>query len=813
MAIFKSVINVNNGNTGWTKQDVLDALETAFAQLGFNGGSPVIGSPVVFVAPGGSITTGTAARYSAGDNTNPGFPYYGQSQFRFCGGPPIVDKPVITRSFYVTNNGTSSYNFAEQWFLDSYSSSNDTLTITSHNLATGTPLIFNPGGLVSATISPLVNDTTYYVINVDSNTIKLASTLNDANNGTAIPGWSVSSSWNTIPFRRPANNLYDNYQIDVENGDTLKFEVNDTGSGQFFLVGSHTTSTSYSTNYVLSTTNYEAEGWKEFPTGQGTTNVSWQVRGWPQTEDENQYPDYIPGTGLTGIHSYGYANSVNPAMKGVIRILPSTKAYTSHAPYWKYTVPASGSRSQLKIKVHRLPSGLGSPSSAQRAVSGIEIYSKGSGWGTDEAFVIPGSAIGGVNGTNDISVGVNSLTTAQATAFNGVCNLLVTNYGGGSTMYQKSLHGKFAVLKNINDSTKTFGTTYYSFRTSEANSYQLSISSGPMWNALNRRGVNANYDAQTYSGQQFDYGYFLGDNGLDIQLGWNYPYNGSNAFSINYAQTSTPTAYPLAIRIYKAQAPQDSNYAVIQFTQTVNGVINPHGAFSIHRGPGVGANVWDLNHVWNGGLTEYYTGYSPGTAPDEGSYPRAISMSHIVPGYRAHNSQASPQAEPATADGLSLAREANYGYLRNQYHSYGAGDPRVTYECNIDTSNNTYNEPISVMYYRNSDYDAKKDSHLSVNKSERNKKVSPAQNFYKPIKGIPISNQLIPCPYYLPDDFILLQVSTSPGATMFRPGDTVTISSSEVYEIIIGAYDTLSNGLDDVAGNSSMGMLFCARVV
>ena len=117
------------------------------------------------------------------------------------------------------------------------------------------------------------------------------------------------------------------------------------------------------------------------------------------------------------------------------------------------------------------------------------------------------------------------------------------------------------------------------------------------------------------------------------------------------------------------------------------------------------------------------------------------------------------------------------------------------------------------MYYRNSDYDAKKDSHLNVNKSERNKKVSPAQNFYKPIKGIPISNQLIPCPYYLPDDFILLQVSTSPGATMFRPGDTVTISSSEVYEIIIGAYDTLQNGLDDIAGNSSMGMLFCARVV
>ena len=34
MAILKSVVDVNNGNTGWDKSDVLDALETVFANLG-----------------------------------------------------------------------------------------------------------------------------------------------------------------------------------------------------------------------------------------------------------------------------------------------------------------------------------------------------------------------------------------------------------------------------------------------------------------------------------------------------------------------------------------------------------------------------------------------------------------------------------------------------------------------------------------------------------------------------------------------------------------------------------------------------------
>ena len=47
MAILKSVVDVNNGNTGWDKSDVLDALETVFANLGWNNGSAATGVPCV----------------------------------------------------------------------------------------------------------------------------------------------------------------------------------------------------------------------------------------------------------------------------------------------------------------------------------------------------------------------------------------------------------------------------------------------------------------------------------------------------------------------------------------------------------------------------------------------------------------------------------------------------------------------------------------------------------------------------------------------------------------------------------------------
>ena len=52
MAILRSVVDVNNGNAGWTKSDVLDALETVFANLGWHGGSASSGVPQAVLSPG-----------------------------------------------------------------------------------------------------------------------------------------------------------------------------------------------------------------------------------------------------------------------------------------------------------------------------------------------------------------------------------------------------------------------------------------------------------------------------------------------------------------------------------------------------------------------------------------------------------------------------------------------------------------------------------------------------------------------------------------------------------------------------------------
>ena len=756
MAILKSVVNVNNGNTGWTRQNVLDALETTFANLGWNGGTPIAGSPVNMIGPGGT-TTGNIQ----GGN------------WLATGGTPPPYIQSITRRFYVTSNGTSSYNFQEYYFLYNYDTANDYLYVYRHGFETGSPVIYTAFPGSSSAITGLTTDTTYYIIKYGDDAFKLATTAENASNIIAINITAVTGSWNTVAFfKKPYSALFNNYQIDLLQGDGLVFEgevLRDTDTNMRLIANNGTT---YAANAVINSANI-SYSYGEYPTGYGGAAIIWTARGFPQTEDEPVYSNAVE-VEYTGTINYAYVSTVYPDMKGIINILPSltNNNYSVNVyPYWKYTVPASGGRSSLKLRVSRIPSTY----SNSRAVSSISINSIGSGWSNNEVFTIPGNQIGGTSPANDIVFGVNSYTSAQITAKNAVSSVLVTNYGAGSTMYQKSSSGHFAVLKNVNDASKTYGTTYYGFGVSTDNLF-LNITSGPAWSALNRNGT-----AITVANSTTEFGSFAGIVGKDYQQSYNYiPQSNDGSWSrVAICSTSTPTAYPLSIRTYKAQSPQDTNFAIIQFTQTINNVIVPYGTFSIQKGPLFGAGVYDLNYVWNGG-TSYYDITS-----------RTILQYYRQPGYNYYYSSSATNSEPLTNN--TLTREASYGYLRNG-SGYSENATMVSYyACNIDTRNSSTSE--IVTYYRNSTYDG----------------IASQANYYKPMKGIPVSNNLMPCPYYLPDDYVMLQVSTTPGLTQFRPGDTITVSVSEVYEIILAAYEVNANGLDNISSNSSIGMLFCAR--
>ena len=822
MAVTTSVVDVNNGNTGWTRQDVLDALETAFYQLGMNGSDPNAGvRPYICVAPGSSFASG--GEVASVEDTEAGI-----HEVRYDWMKSGLTKPpmlsAISRTFDVKANGTSSYYVMEYWRLswNVVDTTNDTIEVTCNGtdgnpnhartdyLKDGDKLLWAPGESNAAdagNVPGLTPNTNYYVKRVSS-TIRME--LADSNNGGSssggvkiqlctdpndLAGSVVDLTGNPSVFtgnwrlQRPQEAEWENPTVHTYQGEVLYFVVDSAG---FNICDGD----SYHADRVLSNVNQQAVSYQSFPTNQGAAGtIVWTVQGWPQSETDLWDPTKPTDRGYQGVHSYCYANDVTSAMKGVIKIHPAWNSNnTKWAPYWKYIVPADGSRSELQLRVFRWPEQ--HSSTYEGHVSGVQIHSIGSGWSDNDAFTIPGEQIGNIAG-KDIPFGVNTNETSTDVR-DGIASIMTCNVGQGTTMYQKSLNGQYAVLKLVNDSSKTFGTTYWGFGFND-NNYQFCITAGAGWSWLNRNGVN-------YSGSSaWEIGAYQGDRGLDWGSSSYINRTGTTGWDNHYfATTSTPQSYPLAIRTYRAPNQQDDNFAVISFTQTINEKVHTYATIALHAGPNYGANVFDMDYVWPGTYTYIFGGASD----------RSIHMDHHTVGYQYNTST---NDEPAGM--YSLAREANYGFARNTDANYNYMTPRSTYTCNIDTSNSSSQ---ILTYFRNNVYDSYNYSSSNLGTSNTGgvpylkdsqglNEVGTQSDYYKPIKGLPICNNLAPCPYYIPDDFVMLQVSTSPGLTEFRQGDTVQVSNSEIYQVIASSYDTSQTGLSQVPSDMSMGMLFCAR--
>ena len=771
MAILKSIVDVNNGNTGWTKSDVLDALETVFANLGWNNGTAATGVPVVVKAPGftGTQFTESEEPWVNGGNTH-------DDAWEHCGGSYPTQNQYKDRYFVVNNNGTSAYRVLEEFRISGTAVDNAAETIPNirHGISTGDALHYAAGVSspdAAKVIGGLSADTIYYAIVADADNFKVAANATDAGNGVAID--ITASSSNGYYFQRADDAAWDNYTITVKSGDKLNFDSSGASGagGTFNLIDG---ADSYDAAKLL--TRYEFSFQNE-PTGQGTATTAWDTKGYRQTEAEALRPQRWIGEGAgtslgdVGIVKYIYANSTNASMKGEIVVEPfvSNNGSGNYHPYWKYTVPASGGKSELKLRVYRGNQWYHNP-----YIVGVTIDSIGNGWTGDDVFTIPGEDIGGVATTHDLTFGVNADETSNGAA-DGTPSIGITNLGAGSNFFQKHPQGYYAIAKIEHDNTKDYGTTYYGLGLDPNNVYQMTITSGSNWEYINLPGVNRTGTTDTY-----DFGKYQGDMGLDYQSGRQNVkrVTDNNYRTIEYASNSTPTAYPLQIRVYRAQAPQDTDFAIIQFAQVINGIVQPYATFNIAKGSQHGAGVYDLDYVYQDILTTVSTST------------REVWFTYGDTSYKYYAGQNEP------GDNSSICRAASYGYLRDQ--SSNNVRPITRFACNIDTINDVSND--IVTYYRNNTYD-----------SNAGKSVSASANYYKPIKGLPISNKLLPVPYYLPDDFVMLQVATTPGLVAFRTGDTITISGSEIYEIITASYQSQQNGLDNVNNNSTIGMLFMAR--
>ena len=108
------------------------------------------------------------------------------------------------------------------------------------------------------------------------------------------------------------------------------------------------------------------------------------------------------------------------------------------------------------------------------------------------------------------------------------------------------------------------------------------------------------------------------------------------------------------------------------------------------------------------------------------------------------------------------------------------------------------------FYYRNNDVDASVTiKGVGVSTSSWPNSQSPdSLNYNAIVKGIPLCTNLIPSPYYLPDDFVFISFDYNAPGQNIQQWDTITVSGSEVYTVIDASYDQTTR---------TNGIAFCAR--
>jgi len=397
------------------------------------------------------------------------------------------------------------------------------------------------------------------------------------------------------------------------------------------------------------------------------------------------------------------------------------------------------------------------------SVNLVYVNRPGSGYSDNDNLVLDGEDIGG---GNDMTV---------------VALVDETNYGSTSTFYDKDVTtgstSPWGVLRMVNDSNKVYGDTYFGF---QANGNNLHFTSGTSFMPYKSPTVEyLNLEARygnSFRGQQYQELLFNPNDNSNVLDSSGSPNSNIDMFEMEYASSNS---FTLELNVFRSGI--DNNFAVFSFKHPDKSSSsiddNTYGTFFLHK---FSHSLLNLDELFLG------------------------TISYIDPAQR-NMSQAHFEFDTTTGNGTSsrrywLGRQFMMGWASGTYNGI------VTNSFRDHINSSTYPD-YQIPDYERRHYFRTNHGENNAFKGNMNQtdytNISPdVLNHNAVIKGIPISSQIVPCPYYLPDDFVLIQFDhASPGQNI-QQYDTVTISGSEVYSVIDGAYNQTDR---------TRGILFCAR--
>lgn len=465
-------------------------------------------------------------------------------------------------------------------------------------------------------------------------------------------------------------------------------------------------------------------------------------------------------------------------------------------------------------------------------VNQIMVNRPGYGYTNGEYLVLPPAGIGATVG---LGITVSVAGRASATSFGSTTTFYVKNVGVGSEY-------PFGVLRHEIESNKKYGTICRALQVWSDN--QISFGVGPFFHPYSPKydpiAVNeSNYDSDDgTSGRQYQFvGYPDYDcsqnSGLiadDTYTAWYQP-NDEDGFdgdgttgastinqtgqchtsnntgdTIEYATATSPTTHDLKLRVYHSAL--DPKFAIFSFTQpSVAGSVISDNTFLTFFFHNYTSSLWDYDEQWNGGLT--FIRPSASTASNAGNYchinfdtflggnvdyDTSYSSSYYYTQVR-HGGARSALMGYGTVAGTFTDSNAEI-HLTTQYRATGTNYAGAATEWSSNAS--SYNQtawsssPQKIYVRRSTDL------------KDLSSLLPASSNYNAVIKGIPVCSSMVPCPYYLPDDFVLIDFRYASSETDIQQGDTITISGSEVYEVITGSYNQYTE---------TAGILLCARKV
>jgi hypothetical protein len=509
-----------------------------------------------------------------------------------------------------------------------------------------------------------------------------------------------------------------------------------------------------------------------------TTTTITKLAGWARTDVVLQLEEAFTWLGLHGTQISGLVTSISSYNGG-------GTVGSAQTDYFDIPVATTtGIGTGASFNVYR----------SGGSVNAIYVNRPGVGYTQGEYVTLSAADIGGsANGAVSIGITVNVDGGASP-----------VGYGTTNAFFDKNLNPTndstrpWGVLKQDFNTNKRFGVTYRGFKVYD--DYRLSLYAGSSFFPFNSDNTNdrgARY-RDSFRGMQY----------LDItdspdSTGNSLDYENDNSAQVGaayddlfrYATSNSPKTHDLKLNVYRSGI--DPSFAVLSYTQpSVSGTLNENtfSTFIIHN---FNSNLWNLDEVFSAGVT--FVVPDPSLNQNQGNT-AYLGFRTILTGNKVTLGEYSQSTRTAEAGWSQIFLDNHYGLAAQNYN---IASSLTNYTASTDTGMDGFNSPLNneaTIYSRTGGF--KDNGMLDTHTTYGNR--YPITSYNSVIKGIPINGNLIPCPYYMPDDFVLIDFKLTASGQDLKQGDTITISGSEVYTVITGSYNKFGE---------TAGILFCARTV